>query len=172
MRTLLNLIRLWESRNLNVFTYRCMQVNLVSIPYDSKCVTVSVSIAVSVHASVSALVSVSVLVTVYCYFRHPGALPPPSPQLLQLPFCSVIPGTGSLNNPLSPGAEKCHPEKAAQPSGGCTGCARSPIAGQRSTAATAAAARTATTAAAAITAARIAALVAVTHGVSDPTRST
>ena len=90
---------------------------------------VSVPITVSVHASVS----ISALVTVYCYFRHPGALPPPSPQLLQLPFCSVIPGTGSLNNPLSPGAEKCHPEKAAQPSGGCTGCARSPIAGQRST---------------------------------------
>ena len=77
---------------------------------------VSVSITVSVHASVSASVSVSALVTVYCYFRHPGALPPPSPQLLQLPFCSVIPGTGSLNNPLSPGAEKCHPEKAAQSS--------------------------------------------------------
>ena len=71
---------------------------------------VSVPITVSVHASVS----ISALVTVYCYFRHPGALPPPSPQLLQLPFCSVIPGTGSLNNPLSPGAEKCHPEKAAQ----------------------------------------------------------
>ena len=40
---------------------------------------VSVSITVSVHASVS----VSVLVTVYCYFRHPGALPPPSPLRLQ-----------------------------------------------------------------------------------------
>ena len=77
---------------------------------------VSVSITVSVHASVSASVSVSALVTVYCYFRHPGALPPPSPQLLQLPFCSVIPGTENLNNPLSPEAEKCHPEKAAQPS--------------------------------------------------------
>ena len=50
---------------------------------------VSVSIAVSVHASVSASVSVSALVTVYCYFRHPEALPPPSPQLLQLPFCSI-----------------------------------------------------------------------------------
>ena len=75
---------------------------------------VSVSITVSVHASVSASVSVSALVTVYCYFRHPEALPPPSPQLRQLPFCSVIPGTGSLDNPLSPGAEKCHPEKAAQ----------------------------------------------------------
>ena len=82
---------------------------------------------------VSASVSVSVLVTVYCYYRHPGALPPPSPQLLQLPFCSVISSTGSLSNPLSPEAEKCHPEKAAQPSGRCTGCARSPIAGQRST---------------------------------------
>ena len=112
----MNLIRLWASRNLNVFTYRCMQINLVPIPYDSKCVTVSVSIAVSVHASVSALVSVSVLVTVYCYFRHPGALPPPSPQLLQLPFCSVISSTGSLSNPLSPEAEKCHPEEAAHSS--------------------------------------------------------
>ena len=120
----MNLTRRWESRNLNVFTYRCVQVNLVPIPYDSKCVTVSVSIAVSVHASVSALVSVSVLVTVYCYFRHPGALPPPSPQLLQLPFCSVISSTGSLSNPLSPEAEKCHPEKAAQPSGGCTSTSR------------------------------------------------
>ena len=107
-----------------MFMYMCLQVNLVPTPYDSKCVTVSVTIAVSVHASVSASVSVSALVTVYCYFRHPGALPPPSPQLLQLPFCSVIPGTGSLNNPLSPGAEKCHPEKAAQPSGGCTGTSR------------------------------------------------
>ena len=77
---------------------------------------VSVSITVSVHASVSASVSVSVLVTVYCYFRHPGALPPPSPQLLQLPFCSVISGTRSLSNPLSPGAEKCYPEGVAQPS--------------------------------------------------------
>ena len=48
--------------------------------------------------------------------RHPGALPPPSAQLLQLPFCSVISGTGSLSNPLSPEAEKCHPEKAAQSS--------------------------------------------------------
>ena len=94
---------------------------------------VSVSITVSVHASVSASVSVSALVTVYCYFRHPEALPPPSPQLRQLPFYSVVPGTGSVNNPLSPGAEKCHLEKAAQPSGRCTGCARSPIAGQRST---------------------------------------
>ena len=75
---------------------------------------VSVSITVSVHASVSASVSVSALVTVYCYFRHPEALPPPSPQLRQLPFYSVVPGTGSVNNPLSPGAEKCHPEKAAQ----------------------------------------------------------
>ena len=73
---------------------------------------VSVPITVSVHASVS----ISALVTVYCYFRHPEALPPPSPQLLQWPFCSVIPGTGSLNNPLSPKAEKCHPEKAAQSS--------------------------------------------------------
>ena len=73
---------------------------------------VSVPITVSVHASVS----ISALVTVYCYFRHPGALPPPSPQLLQLPFCSVIPGTGSLNNPLSPEAEKCHPEEAAHSS--------------------------------------------------------
>ena len=96
--------------------YMCLQVNLVPTPYDSKCVTVSVTIAVSVHASVSASVSVSVLVTVYCYFQHPGALPPPSPQLLQLPFCSVIPGTGSLNNPLSPEAEKCHPEEAAHSS--------------------------------------------------------
>ena len=60
-------------------------------------------------------------------------LPPPSPehyrrhhhpQLLQLQFCSVIPGTRSLNNPLSPRAEKCHPEKAAQPSGGCTSTSR------------------------------------------------
>ena len=76
----------------------------------------SVSITVSVHASVSASVSVSALVTVYCYFRLPGALPPPSPQLLQLPFCSLIPGTVSLNNPLSPGAEKCHPEGTAHPS--------------------------------------------------------
>ena len=101
-----------------------MQMNLVPNPYDSKCVTVSVSIAVSLHASVSASVSVSVLVTVYCYFRHPGALPPPSPQLLQLPFCSVISGTGSLSNPLSPEAEKCHPEKAAQPSGVCSGTSR------------------------------------------------
>ena len=73
---------------------------------------VSVSITVSVHASVS----ISALVTVYCYFRHPGALPPPSPQLLQLPFCSVIPGTENLNNPLSPEAEKCHPEEAAHSS--------------------------------------------------------
>ena len=81
---------------------------------------VSVSITVSVHASVS----ISALVTVYCYFRHPGALPPPSPQLLQLPFCSVISSTGSLSDPLSPEAEKCHPEKAAQPSGGCTGTSR------------------------------------------------
>ena len=85
-------------------------------PYDSTCATVSVSIAVSVHASVSASVSVSVLVTVYCCFRQPGALPPPSAQLLQLPFCSINSGTRSLNNPLSPGAEKCHPEKAAQSS--------------------------------------------------------
>ena len=86
---------------------------------------VSVSITVSVHASVSASVSVSAAAIT-------RALPPPSPQLLQLPFCSVIPGTGSLNNPLSPGAEKCHLEKAAQPSGRCTGCARSPIARQKS----------------------------------------
>ena len=77
---------------------------------------VSVSITVSVHASVSASVSVSALVIVYCYFRHPEALPPPSPQLLQLPFCSVIPGTENLNNPLSPEAEKCHPEEAAHSS--------------------------------------------------------
>ena len=67
---------------------------------------VSVSITVSVHASVSASVSVSVLVTVYCYFQHPGALPPPSAQLLQLPFCSVNSGTASLSNLLSPKAEK------------------------------------------------------------------
>ena len=86
---------------------------------------VSVSITVSVHASVSASVSVSAAAIT-------RALPPPSPQLLQLPFCSVIPGTGSLDNPLSPGAEKCHLEKAAQPSGRCTGCARSPIARQKS----------------------------------------
>ena len=78
---------------------------------------VSVSITVSVHASVSASVSVSAAAIT-------RALPPPSPQLLQLPFCSVIPGTGSLNNPLSPGAEKCHPEKNAQPSGRCTGTSR------------------------------------------------
>ena len=77
---------------------------------------VSVSITVSVHASVSASVSVSALVTVYCYFRHPEALPPPSPQILQLPFSSITKGTGSLNHPLSPEAEKCHPEKAAQSS--------------------------------------------------------
>ena len=77
---------------------------------------VSVSITVSVHASVSASLSVSALVNVYSYFRHPEALPPPSPQLLQLPFCTVIPGTGSLSNPLSPWAEKCHPEEAAQSS--------------------------------------------------------
>ena len=77
---------------------------------------VSVSITVSVHASVSVSLSVSALVIVYCYFRHPEALPPPSPQLLQLPFCSVIPGTGSLSNPLSPEAEKCHPEEAAHSS--------------------------------------------------------
>ena len=73
---------------------------------------VSVSITVSVHASVS----VSALVTVYCYFRHPEALPPPSAQLLQLPFSSITKGTGSLNNPLSPGAEKCNPEGTAHPS--------------------------------------------------------
>ena len=38
-----------------MFTYRCVQVNLVPIPYDSKCVTVSVSVAafVSVFVSVS-----------------------------------------------------------------------------------------------------------------------
>ena len=77
---------------------------------------VSVSITVSVQASVSASVSVSALVTVYCYFRHPGALPPPSAQLLQLPFSSITKGTGSLNNPLSPGAEKCNPEGTAHPS--------------------------------------------------------
>ena len=70
---------------------------------------VSVSITVSVHASVSASVSVSAAAIT-------RALPPPSPQLLQLPFCSVIPGTGSLNNPLSPEAEKCHPEEAAHSS--------------------------------------------------------
>ena len=73
---------------------------------------VSVPITVSVHASVS----ISALVTVDCYFRHPGALPPPSPQLLQLPFCSVISSTGSLSDPLSPEAEKCHPEEAAHSS--------------------------------------------------------
>ena len=47
---------------------------------------------------------------------HPGALPPPSPQLLQLLFCSIISGTRNLSNPLSPGAEKCYPEGVAQPS--------------------------------------------------------
>ena len=50
---LVNLIRLWESRNLNVYRYMCLQVYLVPIPYDSKCVTVSVSIPVSVSVSVS-----------------------------------------------------------------------------------------------------------------------
>ena len=83
---------------------------------EPECVTVSVSIAVSVHASVSASVSVSVLVSVYCYFRHPGALPPPSPQMLQLPCSSITKGTGSLSNPLSPKAETCYPEGAAQTS--------------------------------------------------------
>ena len=47
---------------------------------------------------------------------HPGARPPPSPQLLQLLFCSVISGTRSLSNPLSPGADKCYPEGVARPS--------------------------------------------------------
>ena len=77
------------SRKLMVYMHVCVQVIVVPIPYDSKCVTVYVSIVVSVHASVSASVSVPVVVTVYCYFQHPGALPPPSPQLLQLPFCSI-----------------------------------------------------------------------------------
>ena len=99
-----------------MYMYRCLQLYLVPIPYDSKCVTVFVTIAVSVHASVSASVSVSALVTVYCYFHHPGALPPPSAQLLQLPFSSITKGTGSLSNPLSPGAENCNPEGTAHPS--------------------------------------------------------
>ena len=49
----MNLIRLWESMNLNVFIYMCAQVNLVPIPYDSKCVTVSVFTSVSVSVCVS-----------------------------------------------------------------------------------------------------------------------
>ena len=92
-----------------MYMHVCVQVNLVPIPYESKCVTVSVTIAVSVHASVYPSISVSVL-------RHPGALPPPSPQRLQLPFSSITKGTGSLSNPLSPRAEMCYPGKAAHPS--------------------------------------------------------
>ena len=38
MRTLVNLIRRWESRNLNVYRYMCAQVYLVPIPCDSKSV--------------------------------------------------------------------------------------------------------------------------------------
>ena len=49
----MNHIRLWESRNLNVYGYMCLQVYLVPIPYDSKCVTVFVSIPVSVSVIVS-----------------------------------------------------------------------------------------------------------------------
>ena len=94
----------------------CLCIRAYKCIWESRNLNVSRSVSVSVHASLFAFVSVSVLVTVYCYFRHPGALPPPSPQLLQLPFCSVIPGTGSLSNPLSPEAEKCHPEEAAQSS--------------------------------------------------------
>ena len=30
----MNLVRLWESRNLNMYTYRCLQLYLVPIPYD------------------------------------------------------------------------------------------------------------------------------------------
>ena len=37
-RTLVNLFRLWESRNLNVYMYMCAQLYLVPIPYDSKSV--------------------------------------------------------------------------------------------------------------------------------------
>ena len=32
-----------------MFMYMCLQVNLVPIPYDSKCVSVSASVSVSVH---------------------------------------------------------------------------------------------------------------------------
>ena len=35
----MNLVRLWESRNLNVYMYMCAQVYLVPIPYDSKSVS-------------------------------------------------------------------------------------------------------------------------------------
>ena len=38
VRTLVNLIRLWESRNLNVYRYMCAQMYLVPIPCDSKSV--------------------------------------------------------------------------------------------------------------------------------------
>mgnify|MGYP006229685005 CR=1 FL=1 len=46
-------VRLWESRNLNVYGYMCLQMYLVPIPSDSKCVTVFVSIPVSVSVIVS-----------------------------------------------------------------------------------------------------------------------